>query len=244
MATGKTNARFYRFLSGSIDISGDSRQIGEFGKTVQTAPAEGWSDGVQYFTLGHSEHVLTGYQAVFNNTANTGSHTRLSSTPATQVISLPIGIRAAPAIGDPAFLATFDQVSYTVDGTDAILVNAEFVRETTTDIDHEAPWGVVLYPDTSLTATINAASVDNGASSASGALAHIHVTASDGGTWAFKVQDSSNDSDWSDLITFSADGTTATAERGDVAGTVDQYLRFQATRTSGTCTAWCTLARQ
>jgi len=242
MATGKTHARWFRLIVDEVNLSGDSRQVGDFGTTRQIAPIEGWSDGVVHYSLGQTEHMLSGYQAVFNNTAALGSHTELSAIEE-YVISLPIGIRAAPAIGDPAFLSSMNQTLYTVDGTDAVLVNAEFVKAIT-DSDHEAAWGVVLAPGTAFTATDNGASVDNAASSASGALAHLHVTVSDGGTWAYKVQDSANNSDWADLITFSSDGTVIAGERGDVAGTVDRYLRFQATRTSGTCTAWCTVVRQ
>lgn len=242
MATGKTNVRFFRLIADGVDLSGDTRQIGEFGVNRQVAPVEGWSDGVMYFTLGQAEHVLSGYQAVFNNTASTGSHTELSALEE-YVVSLAMGIRAAPAVGDPAFLSSFDQMSYTADGQDAVLVNAEFSKSLA-DIDHEAAFGVVLAAGTSLNSTTNGTSVNNGASSANGALAHLHVTATSSGSWTLKVQDSANDADWSDLITFSADGSAVTAEAADVAGTVDQYVRFQATRSTGTTSFWVTFARQ
>lgn len=242
MATGKTNSRWYRLIVDQIDLSGDARQVGDFGVMRQISPCEGWSSGVQHFSLGHSEHTLTGFQAVFNNTALLGSHIELSAMEE-YIVSLPIGIRAAPAVGDPAFLSSFEQVLYTVDGTDAVLVNAEFVKSLT-DIDHEAAWGVTLAPGTSLVATTNGTSVDNAASSANGALAHVHVTATAAGNWTLKVQDSPDDGAWSDLITFSADGSAVTAERGDVAGTVDRYVRFQATRVAGTTSFWCTFVRQ
>ena len=47
-----------------------------------------------------------------------------------------------------------------------------------------------------------------------------------------------------DLITFSSDGSSATAEQGVVTGEVLQYTRFVATRTSGSCYVVCVLARQ
>jgi hypothetical protein len=242
MATGKTNSRWYRLIVDEVDLSGDSRQIGEFGVNYQTAPVEGWSDGVMYFTIGQAEHMLSGYQAVFNNTASTGSHTELSGIEE-YIVSLPIGIRAAPAVGDPAFLASFEQLNYLVDGTDGVLANVEFAKSIT-DIDHEAAWGVTLAPGTSLSATTNGTSVDNAASSANGAMAHLHVTATSSGNWTLKVQDSTDDAAWSDLITFSADGSAVTAEAADVAGTVDRYVRFQATRVAGTTSFWVTFVRQ
>jgi hypothetical protein len=75
------------------------------------------------------------------------------------------------------------------------------------------------------TATGSGTSVNNGASTAFGALGHLHVTAiSGGGTWTFKAQDSANNSDWADLITFT-NVTTATNQASEVTGTVDQYTR-------------------
>jgi hypothetical protein len=242
MATGKTHARWFRLIVDGIDLSGDARQIGQFGVNRQMANIEGWNSGVQHYTLGHAEHILNGFQEVFNNTAATGSHTELSAVEE-YIVSLCMGIRAAPAVGDPAFLSSFEQMNYTVDGTEAVLVNAEFVKSIT-DSDHEAAFGNVIAAGAALAATTNGTSIDNAASSANGAMAHLHVTVSDGGTWAFKVQDSPDDAAWSDLITFTADGTAVAAERGDATGTVDRHLRFQATRTSGTCTAWCTVVRQ
>jgi hypothetical protein len=231
-----------RLLVDAVDLSGDSRQLGQFGVEYEMASVEGWSDGVKYFTFGQPSHLFTGYQAVFNNTAATGSHTELSALEE-YVISLAIGIKAVPAIGDPAILSTLEQVNYMMEGTEAVLVTMDAVK-TATDIDQERMFGPVLAPGTAFTVTDNGASVDNGASSANGALGHLHVTVSSGGTWAFKIQDSANNSDWADLITFSSDGSAVAGERGTATGTVDRYLRFQATRTSGTCTAWCTVARQ
>lgn len=242
MATGKTNARWYRLIVDGVDLSGDSRQAGSFGKTFQVDEQHGWSDGVVNFSLGKPTISLEGYQAVFNNTAATGSHTELSAIEE-YIVSLPIGIRAAPAVGDPAFLASFEQMSYVMQGQDAVLVDVGFVKSLT-DIDHENCFGVVLAAGASLSDTTDGDSVDNGASSANGALAHLHVTATAAGNWTLKVQDSPDDAAWSDLITFSSDGSAITAETADVTGTVDQYLRFQATRVAGTTTFWCTVVRQ
>jgi hypothetical protein len=242
MATGKTNPRWFRLLVDEVDLSGDSRQIGSFGSEYEMSPVEGWDDGVKYFTFGQPTHIFNGYQAVFNNTATVGSHTELSALEE-YYISLCIGIRAAPAVGDPAFLSTMEQINYTIEGTEAVLVNVDTVKAQTGN-DQERVWGVVLAPGTSLSATTDGDSVDNGASSANGALAHLHVTGTSAGNWTLKVQDSADDAAWADLITFTGDGSTLWAESGTVAGTVDRYVRFQATRVAGTTTFWVTLARQ
>jgi len=243
MATGKTHARHFRLIVDSADLSGDTRQIGEFGVSRQIAPIEGWSDGVIHYSLGHAEHILTGYQAVFNkNPTPLGSHTELSDIEEYRVM-LAMGIRAAPVVGDPCFMGTFDQINYLVDGTDAVLVNVDFIKSVT-DSGYEAAFGNVLAAGASLSATTNGTSVDNGASSADGAIAFLLITASDGGTWSLKVQDSPDDGAWSDLTTFGSDGSATGAERDIIAGTVDRYTRFQATRTSGTLSAWVGIVRQ
>ena len=244
MATGKTHARWYRLIMDAVNLSGDSRQIGSFGVEYDTADVTGWSDGVVNHLLGQPSHIFTGYQAVLNNTAVTGSHTELSAVEE-YILSLFIGIRAAPAVGDMVFMTTVEQSAYTVDGSPSPMVSINAVKSIT-DADHVKAFGVALAVGDELTATTNGTSVDNGVASALGALAHLHITASDGGTWAFKVQDSPDDGAWADLITFSSDGTAIAAESGDVAAaatTPDRYVRFQATRTSGTCTAWCCLVR-
>ena len=243
MATGKTHSRWLRLFVDEVNLSGDSRQIGQFGVNYDLANLEGWSDPIKYVNMGQVNHTLTGYQAVFNNTASTGAYTELVALEE-YVVSLLIGIRAAPALGDPAYIGSYEQASFDVSGQDAILMSVDFAKAIT-DMDHERAFGIVLEPgSTSRTATLTGTSVDNGASSSNGALAHLHVTVSSGGTWTLKVQDSANDADWADLITFAADGSVVAGERGDVAGTVDRYLRALFTRTSGSLTACLTVVRQ
>lgn len=246
MATGKTNRVHFRLILDEIDLSGDAQAVGSFGSTYTEADVTGWKDGIINFTLGHPNIFIEGFQAVFNNTANTGSHTELSAQEE-YLATLAIGIRAAPAVGDPCFSAPLLQSSYTVDGSGPMLVsttlNGPGQSHTHTVNSVLKPWGVVLAAGTQLSATTNGTSVDNGASSSNGGVAYLHIIASSGGTWSLKVQDSANDITWADLITFSSDGSAITAEQGTDTGTIDQYLRFQATRTSGTVTPWCTFVR-
>jgi hypothetical protein len=245
VATGKTHIRFFRFLVDGVDLSGDSRAVGSFGESYAEVPVHGWSEWGVYNVLDRASHTLTGYQAVFNTTAATGSYVELSALEE-YVTSIFMGIRAAPIVGVPAFSSSFEQLTSTVEAGEGVLINAEF-RKAITDSDHTHAFGVALAIGAALTATTNGTSVDNGAATALGALAHLHITASSGGGWTYKVQDSPDDAAWGDLITFAADGSAVLGERGDVAAaatTPDRYTRFQATRASGTCTAWCTLVRQ
>lgn len=244
MATGKTNARWARFICDEFDLSGDTREIGEIGATYDEIDVTGLSDGVTNFTLGHPTIVMDGYAAVFAaDSVGANRSFDVLSVPESRIISVPMGIRAAPAVSDPAFLHYAEQASFTHDGDGPILISASFPRGVAyTDLAR--PWGVVLAAGASIAVTTNGASVNNGAASTNGLTAFLHVTATAAGNWALKIQHSADDAIWVDLITFTADGSAVTAEVGQAAGTVNQYLRFQATRTGGTTTFWVTAARQ
>jgi len=102
--------------------------------------------------------------------------------------------------------------------------------------------GKLLHPLAARTVTFNGSSLDNGASSANGGRANIHVT-SITGTWTFKVQHSPDDSVWADLITFVA-MTAIGAQTLEVSGTIDRYTRIIGTEdVSGAATIVGGLAR-
>jgi hypothetical protein len=72
--------------------------------------------------------------------------------------------------------------------------------------------------------TTGASSVDNGASSAGGGVAYLHVVAYSGfSSVVFKVQHDTDDSGYSDLITFTT-VTGITSERATTAVTVNRHL--------------------
>jgi len=90
--------------------------------------------------------------------------------------------------------------------------------------------GVSLHALAAETATGSGASVDNAASSANGGVAHLHVTAVTavgGDSLIVKVQHSTDNSVWVDLVTFATVTTAITKERVVVAAgtTVNRYTR-------------------
>lgn len=87
----------------------------------------------------------------------------------------------------------------------------------------------LLHPLGQETIAGNGASLNNLANSLVGGRANLHVTAVTG-TWTIKVQHSTNDADWVDLITFTvvAAAGGATAESKTVTGTINQYTRWSA----------------
>lgn len=237
--------RYMRLFVGSVDLSGDSRTFGAAEDIFETADMMGWNNTQHYHLSNRREVKLTGYVAHMNDTATVGAFTVLKNANLSSRLSLCFGGGGEPATGDPAFLMGAVQISAPV-GVDsnALVLTADFLADASQYDAASRPFGVVLQGASAITSTTTTGSVDNLASSANGARANLHVIVSSGGTWAFKIQDSSDDSAWSDLISFSANGSAITSEQGVVTGTVDRYMRAVLTRTSGTLTAVITVARQ
>jgi hypothetical protein len=125
------------------------------------------------------------------------------------------------ALGARAMFCTADPESVAVDAALASTVTlaVETVADTMVDM------GVVLHDHAARTTDGDGTSVNRLASSANGAAASLHLTAYSGLTNIIvKIQDSPDNSAWSDLITFST-ATGVTSQFSTVAGTVDQYVR-------------------
>lgn len=240
MAAGKNHlTRYMRFYLGGYDLSGDARSFGELQNSDEEVDIMGWSEAFHNYVADKRRSVgITDFQALMND-ASGQAYAELKDGGATSVqASLFMGGGAAPAVGDVAYGLPGVQMSE-IAGFDAqaAVFTASFLPDAAQyDADYDNPFGVVQAIDESLTATVNNSSFEDAAQTTKGGVGILQVIASSGGTWALKIQDSANDSDWSDLITFSADGSAVTSEYGTVSGTVDKYTRFQATRTSGTVT--------
>lgn len=128
MATGKTNARHIRVLVD--DSTGTARTLSSVsnvtgvGLTHNETDVTAYSDGVVNVTLGHprSEIEISG---PLDNTATTGPHIVFTGivglennagTLFTSTVTIQIGIRAAPATGNPEFEGEFVCSAYNVNG--------------------------------------------------------------------------------------------------------------------------------
>lgn len=138
-----------------------------------------------------------------------------------------IGVEGS-AIGRRAILIYANETSYEIKGAIADLVTISAQAQatgTTNGLDR----GVLLASGQTVTATVNNSSVDNSASSANGGVAHLHVPINTrDGAVTVKVQHSSDNSTWVDLVTFTnTTSSTVTSERKEVAAgtTVNRYLR-------------------
>lgn len=141
----------------------------------------------------------------------------LGSTTARVVTIAPEG---GATFGNRAILQTANETRHMIDApaTGLVMTSASFRGE----VSH----GVLLQAKAAVTATANGTSVDNTTSSANGGVGHIHVFSRSGTspTLDAKVQHSTDNSVWVDLITFTQ-ATAVTSERLTVTGTVNRYTR-------------------
>lgn len=134
------------------------------------------------------------------------------------VTALPAGYST---VGAPAFVAVSDLSEFALASstTEAVTVSVAAVPDGGVD------WGVLLHGLSAETADGDGTTVDGGAASTGGGVASLHVTAFSGLTNNIvKVQHSTDDVIWSDLITFTT-VTGVTSERATVTGTVNRYVR-------------------
>lgn len=245
-ASGKDKVlRYARLYVGAYDLSGDARTVGSLDNSTEGVDMTGWSESVKNF-LPEGRRVvgIRGFQALAND-ATAGAFTILKDSPNEYICSFGLGGGGDPAVPDPAYLVYAQQLIDTMgwDGQ-AAAIGADFIPSSSQySASADNPMGFTLQQATSLSATTSGSSHDNGAATSNGAHAHLHILVSSGGTWAITIEHSSNDSSWSTLMTFSANGSAITAERQTSTGTVSRYVRAVLTRTSGSLTAFIAYAR-
>lgn len=144
-------------------------------------------------------------------------------------------------IGNRAWLALTRAQSLQIGAAVAGVVKFAYAAQSDGGIDG----GVVLHAFAAETGTTAGASVDNGAATENGGVAHLHASAFSGTSVTPKIQHSDDDSVWVDLVSFSA-VSTATSQRVEVAAgtTVNQYLRETRTGTFSSCSFGVAFARR
>ena len=252
-STGKTSTRYSRLIAGGYDLSGDLRSIGSVGVSFDQTDVTAWSDSAMQYLAGFGTVTLDGMTALFSNTAtaigpvDAGSHVALAAL-GSQYVSLFIGVRAAPAVGDNTFSSAFEQGGYTSAAgiSDALTVSASFYNSGALPTSVNV-WGTALAVGAEWSATTNGVSVDGGAASTRGYIAFLHLlqtsTAMASNNWSFKIEHGTNDSTWATLGTFSGNGSAITAVRLEGTGTVNRYVRFVGTRTAGVARPWVSFIR-
>ncbi len=238
--------RYMRAFLGPNDLSGDARIFSNLMNQIEEAENTGWNDEYhRYISSAQRTMAVEGFQAILNDTALRSFP--LLTTQSESEFAILFGSGAEPIIGDAAYMIPALQImdASSFDGGIAVLDGTFRADAAQYSADQYNPLGRVLHPNTQEAATIDGASHDWGvdhAPSLLGGWGLLLVTAA-GGTWSLKIQDSSDDAAFADLITFAADGSTIVGEALSVAGSVDQFTRIQYTRTSGVLDAVCLFAR-
>lgn len=138
------------------------------------------------------------------------------------------------ALGCPSLSMPFMQSNYNPAGQPAGAIKVGSIKFEAYGASAAIYPGVILQHGTITNSLIGTGVLDptnTAQTAACSAVLHIWTkTITD--TYVIKVQHSTNNSTWTDLVTFTADGTALTAERQLVAsGTINKYRRVIAART-------------
>jgi len=200
----------------SAKVQGFSHEI-----EVELEPSEGLGDSWREHTpTGMRKATIEQSGAFFETTAGS-IHTAMAGLPATERL---VSWAVAGNILGAGFMAV--QGAF----TSSFAVIASLGKLTKANVKYVVSGvlaeGVILQAHTVETVDGANASVDNGASSANGGTGVLSVSQLAGLTGCvFKIQHSPDDAAWADLISFTNVTTAPNAQRIDVTGTVDRYLR-------------------
>ena len=233
MATGRTDNRFTRAYIDGYDMSGYIRSVGPLSTVFPTDEQAALSDGIKNSLLGQASITPTVFNGFLDNTATSGLHVITNAANTARTIMLPIGIRAAPAQGDPVFCGIYNQLDYSMEGTDYVFANIQFgMWDSANRIAYQKAWGILLHAKAAKTAANSATGgVDNTAASTAGGYFAYQVFSGDG-TATLSVDDSADDTTYAALSgATSGSIDCSTVKYGIVAlgvtATVRRYLRWQ-----------------
>lgn len=229
------------FFAGVYDISGDVGALNQVETMVGTFDVPSIQDTAMARIVGRRDGAMS-FTGFFNPSAGQ-SHLVLSALPRTdQIMSLGVG----STVGSPAASITAKQTTYTPtfgqDGSLALAV-------ATLANGYGLEWGEMLTTgkQSFATGTVSGTSIDLGAvSSLFGAAAYLHVISVASGTATFAVQDSANDSAFTDVTGLVFTGATgATTQRLQTAAgaTIRRYIRVQGTGVHGAAVVFVNFVR-
>jgi hypothetical protein len=247
MATGRTLPKFSRVYIDGYDVSGYSRDIGpllwEFDAADLTAQMNDAAKGYLPNLCNISPGTLNG---VMQSTTDSGVEiSRIQAPGTTRDIMIPVGIRAAPMIGDPVFCCKSSHNGFhVVENGGAMTITAEFGAWDASDpTAYPIPWGVLLHANGADT-DVNAGTtdtVDNAVQTTAGGYMAYQILGGDI-TGTVRVQHSATNVNGDFILlpgcTTTIDGAApsagtvrTTVTTGD---TVERYIRWQITVTTGT----------
>lgn len=210
--------------------------------TVETSEVSAFGSSAKEYIVGLQDGTVS-LGGMFDGTA-TGTDTVFSAVLGSATKQLVIVAPSGNSVGASAIVLEADDTSYEVSGAvaDVVQTSAEF--QSSEGVEH----GRVLSSGAAITSTGSGTSVDNTAASTNGGVGFLSVpTNTRNGNITVKVQQSADNSTFTDLITFTVvTSTQKTSERVEVAGTVARHLRvnFTVAGSTGSATPIVAFARR
>jgi hypothetical protein len=245
MATGRTTTNWRRLYVNGIDLSAHMRNIGPLSQTYE----EGIDDCVTRTIKGtwaSRASISPGtLNALFDNTATTGSHIVLPSLVGggDANVMVPIGIQGAPTAGDPVYMGAFPIQSYEAGESEKMVAaTVKFgSARGVTELDYSLPWGVLLHENSAATTDNAADGIGNplGTSTLFGGYMAYHIFAAAGTTTmtaTIRVDDGDTAGGaFSSLLTT---GSLALGSGGTFSGPVSGYVALAKGATVKAFTRW------
>lgn len=237
MATGRTTPNWLRVYADGYDLSGYANQVGPLMQEFGFDTFRAFTDEVLNGLNGHADLGIGTLNGILDNSTS-GLHEVANNTLAKRVCMVAVGIRAAPAQGDPAYCGEFEQGGYQAvpadEGLVAVSIPFRKASGVGSHLAYDKPWGTLLHAKGAETAVNAATGDDKGAATARGGFLCYQLFSSNG-TVTLKVQDAATNADGSfaDLSGATSGSITAavTPKSGIVAlattATVRRYLRWQ-----------------
>jgi hypothetical protein len=204
----------------SIPDSRDLYDVSSFGDATHK-----FIPGRRSVTLEHAGYM---------EAAAARSHPVLNGLVVSGIVSALLGQNADPTTGDPVYSLAIRQGKYSV-----LPETGKYVPFTATFANRGelGGWGVALAVPVTFTNTANGAAVNNDAATTKGGAAFLHLlTAAATDRYSITVQGSATGAfagEQTTLGTFSLNASAIGSEFITLAGTIPQYTRWLATRTSG-----------
>ncbi len=249
MATGRTvGQRYTRCYVDGYDMSGYARSVGELQWGFNQNEIACLSDSIVGAYPGQCNIAIGDINGVLaTTTGSVGMHDIFkSASDAVRDVMIPLGIRAAPAEGNPVFCAQVAQNAYNGSIADEVItINMELGSwdERGDTKAYANPWGWLIHANGAETA-VNTGTADYtyGAQTTAGGYMMYQVFPGSTGTVTIKVQDSTGGA-FSDLVSsgeltqVEATGQSGIAALG-TGVTVDTELRWQIVLGTATTTTF------
>ncbi len=206
---------------------------------IETPETTTFGSSDRSFISGHTDGTVS-FEGLFDGTTN-GVTVGATEDGIDKILSDALGSSTntvmsvsndGPAFGRRAVLLSAVSTNYEVSSplTDVVAITGG------ANANEGLDYGVWLGVLSAITTTSTGTAVDGGASSAKGGVGHLHITANTrSATTVAKIQHSSDNSTWVDLVTFATIGIGGlTSGRVTTTGTVNRYVRALVTPGAGT----------